>query len=507
MSIDGEFLRNVEVKTDERFGNSLSALSIIRSGKLIGVIDKEATNDPNALLILNLIKEAEDRNQANITLRQIDNRTYLQTSRDIASGERLLMQRYTESVTEDEEEEEEDDGEQEVDGGNGDEEEEEVDIGMKEERLSTEVVATPNESREHGELEPGQLTPEGQAHKCSLCPKSFSSASGLKQHSHIHCSSKPFRCHICNKAYTQFSNLCRHRRVHLDGWQCPLCQQSLPSHNALVKHRPLCEMASALYKPLLPHLPIPGISTQIIPTYWPHLLHIATQMPSVPIGMYGPMDAFKMMNHSSDVESSPQSSGHASEHSPNERKGSPCSEAEVSPLDLTTKREERKSESESNDSGNEDENEIQSFTKPTESNQACITSTMNPFSSSAFLSLLQRPFPYSATPSFGVSSQVAKATKDRYTCKFCQKVFPRSANLTRHLRTHTGEQPYKCQYCERSFSISSNLQRHVRNIHNKERPFRCPRCDRCFGQQTNLDRHLKKHDASPDLPLATMLKI
>ncbi|KAL1465328.1 hypothetical protein WDU94_004910 [Cyamophila willieti] len=85
--------------------------------------------------------------------------------------------------------------------------------------------------------------------------------------------------------------------------------------------------------------------------------------------------------------------------------------------------------------------------------------------------------------------------KDRYACKFCGKVFPRSANLTRHLRTHTGEQPYKCKYCERSFSISSNLQRHVRNIHNKEKPFKCPLCDRCFGQQTNLDRHLKKHEA------------
>lgn len=33
--------------------------------------------------------------------------------------------------------------------------------------------------------------------------------------------------------------------------------------------------------------------------------------------------------------------------------------------------------------------------------------------------------------------------KERYQCRFCQKVFPRSANLTRHLRTHTGEQPYK----------------------------------------------------------------
>lgn len=85
-------------------------------------------------------------------------------------------------------------------------------------------------------------------------------------------------------------------------------------------------------------------------------------------------------------------------------------------------------------------------------------------------------------------------SRDRYSCKFCGKVFPRSANLTRHLRTHTGEQPYKCKYCERSFSISSNLQRHVRNIHNKEKPFKCPLCDRCFGQQTNLDRHIKKHE-------------
>ncbi|CAG2167309.1 unnamed protein product, partial [Oppiella nova] len=93
-----------------------------------------------------------------------------------------------------------------------------------------------------------------------------------------------------------------------------------------------------------------------------------------------------------------------------------------------------------------------------------------------------------------LSPQMLKA-KERYTCKFCGKVFPRSANLTRHLRTHTGEQPYKCKYCERSFSISSNLQRHVRNIHNKEKPFKCPLCDRCFGQQTNLDRHLKKHES------------
>ena len=45
-----------------------------------------------------------------------------------------------------------------------------------------------------------------------------------------------------------------------------------------------------------------------------------------------------------------------------------------------------------------------------------------------------------------------------YECEFCAKQFPRAANLTRHLRSHTGEQPYTCLMCTRSFSISSNLQ-------------------------------------------------
>ncbi|XP_061041086.1 histone-lysine N-methyltransferase PRDM16 isoform X7 [Eubalaena glacialis] len=103
------------------------------------------------------------------------------------------------------------------------------------------------------------------------------------------------------------------------------------------------------------------------------------------------------------------------------------------------------------------------------------------------------PFNFRSPPPT-LSDPILRKGKERYTCRYCGKIFPRSANLTRHLRTHTGEQPYRCKYCDRSFSISSNLQRHVRNIHNKEKPFKCHLCNRCFGQQTNLDRHLKKHE-------------
>ncbi|KAI3389329.1 hypothetical protein SNEBB_001446 [Seison nebaliae] len=88
----------------------------------------------------------------------------------------------------------------------------------------------------------------------------------------------------------------------------------------------------------------------------------------------------------------------------------------------------------------------------------------------------------------------SRLSDEKYICNYCHKSFPRHANLVRHLRTHTGEQPYNCTFCNRNFSISSNLQRHIRNIHRKDKNLKCNHCEQTFPSQIILQKHVRKHD-------------
>lgn len=85
-----------------------------------------------------------------------------------------------------------------------------------------------------------------------------------------------------------------------------------------------------------------------------------------------------------------------------------------------------------------------------------------------------------------------QAHERAFGCNWCGKGFYQSADLRRHLRTHTGERPYLCTWCSKSFSQRSNLRRHVR-IHTGERPYRCAHCERSFSDSHTLKKHQRKH--------------
>ncbi|XP_061689149.1 zinc finger and BTB domain-containing protein 40 isoform X3 [Syngnathoides biaculeatus] len=96
--------------------------------------------------------------------------------------------------------------------------------------------------------------------------------------------------------------------------------------------------------------------------------------------------------------------------------------------------------------------------------------------------------------SFSVAAALAYHTKKKhsegkmYACQYCKAVFAQSIELTRHVRTHTGDRPYVCRECGKGHSQASGLTVHLQTFHNMSQPLNCQKC--CLSFQT-LEEHQK----------------
>ncbi|XP_054628090.1 zinc finger protein 436-like isoform X2 [Dunckerocampus dactyliophorus] len=79
-----------------------------------------------------------------------------------------------------------------------------------------------------------------------------------------------------------------------------------------------------------------------------------------------------------------------------------------------------------------------------------------------------------------------------FSCSVCGKRYPEKASMVSHMRTHTGEKPFTCSECGKSFTLKVTLVIHMRT-HTGEKPFSCSKCSQSFTQTGNLASHMKTH--------------
>ncbi|XP_029288483.1 zinc finger and BTB domain-containing protein 40 isoform X2 [Cottoperca gobio] len=100
--------------------------------------------------------------------------------------------------------------------------------------------------------------------------------------------------------------------------------------------------------------------------------------------------------------------------------------------------------------------------------------------------------------SFSVAAALAYHTKKKhsegkmYVCQYCKAVFAQSIELTRHVRTHTGDRPYVCRECGKGYSQASGLTVHLHTFHNLLEPHDCQKCCLSFSSLEEHRQHIQE---------------
>ncbi|XP_043852297.1 zinc finger and BTB domain-containing protein 40 [Dromiciops gliroides] len=114
---------------------------------------------------------------------------------------------------------------------------------------------------------------------------------------------------------------------------------------------------------------------------------------------------------------------------------------------------------------------------------------------------------------FTQASALAYHTKKKhaegkmYACQYCDAVFAQSIELSRHVRTHTGDKPYVCRECGKGFRQANGLSIHLRTFHNIDDPYDCKKCRMSFPTLQDHRNHIHEVHSKEYHPCQTCGKI
>merc|ERR1712029_518122 len=82
--------------------------------------------------------------------------------------------------------------------------------------------------------------------------------------------------------------------------------------------------------------------------------------------------------------------------------------------------------------------------------------------------------------------------KKKFQCERCDKSFPQSQGLSRHVSTIHKNTKYQCDSCLYNATTSSHLNDHIQSIHQGIK-FKCKHCDKSYKHRNALNDHMKKN--------------